>query len=119
MLIAIYFYLFIVVYSSYKMYLTIYFRCDTFNLFVNHLLTAQQNEVSKTSSMSLKNIRKKLGFAAVCTDITKRGAVPEKVSIHTGKMKTIKITLKEIQKREKKMGNIYSFLELYAVQRIQ
>ena len=43
------------------------------------------------------------GFAAVFTDITKRGALPEKNSIHTAKMMTvIKVSLKDIHKKENK-----------------
>ena len=50
---------------------------------------------------------RKIGFAAVFTDITKRGALPEESSIHTAKMTTNKVSLKEIhKKRRQKIGNI-------------
>ena len=37
---------------------------------------------------------KKVGFAAVFTDITRRGALPEKVSIHTAEITAIEVALK-------------------------
>ena len=50
----------------------------------------------------------KVGFAAVFTDITRRGALPENASIHTPKMNAIKVALKEIHKREDKRWLIYT-----------
>ena len=47
-----------------------------------------------------KGIEKKAGFAVVFGDITRRGALPEKVSFHIAEMTTIKIALNKIHKRE-------------------
>ena len=47
-------------------------------------------------------MRRKVGFAAVFTDITRREALPEVVFIHTAKMTAIKVALKEMHKREDK-----------------
>ena len=38
-----------------------------------------------------KTIGRKVGFAAIFTDITRREALPEEVSIHTAEMKVIKV----------------------------
>ena len=46
-----------------------------------------------------KNIRRKVGFEVVFTNITRRRAVSEKASIHTAGMTVIKLALKEIHKR--------------------
>ena len=53
----------------------------------------------------------KVNFAAVFTDITRKGALPE-VSIHIAKMTAIK---GDSQKRRQKMGNICRPSELYGV----
>ena len=45
----------------------------------------------KTNSYNMR--KKKVGFAAVFTDITKRGTLPKKTSIHTAKMTAKKIAL--------------------------
>ena len=37
---------------------------------------------------------RKEGFAAVFTDITRKGILPEESSIHTAKMTTIEVALK-------------------------
>ena len=50
---------------------------------------------------------KKVGFAAVFTYITRRGALLEDASIHTTEMATIKAAFKEIYKRENKIWVIY------------
>ena len=42
---------------------------------------------------------KKIGFATVFTDIIRRGVLPEEAFIHTDKMTSIKVALKEIHKR--------------------
>ena len=42
---------------------------------------------------------KKVGFASVFTDITRRGTLSEEATIHTAKMTEVKVTLKEIHKR--------------------
>ena len=44
-----------------------------------------------------KNTGKKVGFAAVFEDITRRGALPEDASIHTAETTAIKIAIREIQ----------------------
>ena len=43
-----------------------------------------------------KSIGRKVGFAAVFTDITTRGVLPKEASIHPGKITAIKVALKEI-----------------------
>ena len=43
-----------------------------------------------------------VGFAAIFTNITRRGALPKEASVHTTEMTAIKIALKEIHKRENK-----------------
>ena len=58
---------------------------------------------------------KKLDFATVFTDNTKRGALPE-VSIHTAKITAIKNSFKG---DPQKMGNIYRLSEFYAVHGIE
>ena len=45
---------------------------------------------------------KKVCFAAVFTNITRREALSKESTIHTAEMTTIKIALKEIHKREDK-----------------
>ena len=55
----------------------------------------------------MKNIGKKVGFAAVFTHYQKR-ALPKEALIHTVKITAIKIVLKEIQKREYKRWVIYT-----------
>ena len=52
--------------------------------------------------------KKNVGFAAVFTNITRRGALPEEAFIHTTKMTAIKIALKEIYKRKDKKLVIYT-----------
>ena len=47
-----------------------------------------------------KSTGRKIGFAAEFADITRRETLPEETSIHTAEMKAIKISMKEIQKRE-------------------
>ena len=56
----------------------------------------------KVYTDGLKNIGKKLGFAAGFTDIIRSMAFPEEASIHTTKMTAINIALIEIQNREDK-----------------
>ena len=46
-----------------------------------------------------KSMGKKIGFATVFTDIIRRGVLPEEAFIHTDKMTSIKVALKEIHKR--------------------
>ena len=52
---------------------------------------------------------RKVGFAAVFTDINRKGALPEESFIFTTKMIAIKVSLKEIQKREYKIWVIYTY----------
>ena len=47
---------------------------------------------------------RKVGFAAVFTNITKREFLPEEVSIHTAEMTGIKVALREIHKRDDSNG---------------
>ena len=49
-------------------------------------------------------MERNVGFTIVFTYITRREALPEKVSIHTDEMKALKIALKEANKREEKDG---------------
>ena len=44
-------------------------------------------------------MKRKVGFAAVFTDITSKGALSEDASTHTVKLTAIKLSLKEIHKR--------------------
>ena len=55
-----------------------------------------------------KSIGRKVGFAAVFADITRRGALPGEASIHTAEMTAIKIAMREIQKREDMRWVIYT-----------
>ena len=66
-----------------------------------------------------KSTGRKVGFAAVFTDITRRGAQPEEASIHTTEMTAIKIAMREIRERGDEMGNIYRLPELNASYREQ
>ena len=51
-----------------------------------------------------KSTGRKVGFAAVLVDITRRGALPEEAFIHTAEM----TAMREIQKREDKRWVIHS-----------
>ena len=53
-------------------------------------------------------MRRNVCFAVIFTDITSRGALPEKFSIHTAKMTSIKVALREIHKRENKRWILYT-----------
>ena len=55
-----------------------------------------------------KRTGRKVGYAAVFTDSTRIGALPEEASIHTAEMKVIKIARKEIKKREDIRWVIYT-----------
>ena len=64
--------------------------------------------LQKLNNLSYKtSFRKIVGFDTVVTDITRKRALPEEATIHTGKMTAIKIALKEIQKKEDKRWVIY------------
>ena len=59
-----------------------------------------------------KIMGKKVGFAAVFMNVIRRAALPEEASIHTTEMTAIKIALKEIHKRQDKMGNaVYIYFQ--------
>ena len=47
-----------------------------------------------------KSTGRKVDFAVVFEDITRRGALPENAPIHTAEMTAIKAPMREIQKRE-------------------
>ena len=64
----------------------------------------------KAYSERSKSTGRKVGFAAVFTDITKRGALPEETSIYIAEMKAIKKVMREIQKRENMRWVIYADL---------
>ena len=51
---------------------------------------------------------RKVGFATVFTNITRREALPEDTSFHTAEMTAIKIVMTEIQKREDIRWVIYT-----------
>ena len=62
-------------------------------------LTANKYENTKeVYTDGSKSMRKKVCFAAVFTDIIRRGALPEEASIYEAKTITIKISLKQIHK---------------------
>ena len=62
----------------------------------------------ETYTEESKSIGKKVGFAAVFFDITKRGALSEEVFICTAEMIAIKILSKEVNKIEDKRWVIYA-----------
>ena len=51
---------------------------------------------------------KKVGFAEVFADITRRRALPEETSIHTVEITAIKIAMRKIFKKENKRLVIYT-----------
>ena len=62
-----------------------------------------------------KSTERKVGFASVFEDITRRGALPEDTSIHTAEMSNER----DRKKRRHKMGNIYRLAEFNACHREQ
>ena len=66
-----------------------------------------------------KSIWKKVGFAAVILDTTRRGGLPEEAFIYKVKMTAIKVALKEIHKSEDNRLIIHKLSELYAVHKMQ
>ena len=48
-----------------------------------------------------KSTGREVRFAAVFTDITRRGALPEEASIHTAEMTAIETAMKEIKGRDR------------------
>ena len=55
---------------------------------------------------------KKVGFAAVLADITRRRVLPEEASIHITEMTATKTGKRQIQKREDMRWVIYILTEL-------
>ena len=74
--------------------------------FLQHKEKHKSNKEAFTDGS--KSIGRKVGFAAVFTDTTRRGALPEEASIHTAEMTAIKIAMKEIGKREDLRWVIYT-----------
>ena len=74
-----------------------------------HFLQHKSNKEAFTDGS--KSIGRKVGFAAVFTDTTRRGALPGEASIHTAEMTAMK--------RGFEMGYIYRFAELNASHREQ
>ena len=72
------------------------------------------------TQMSQKILERRQSFAAVFTNITRRGALSEEDQIHITKMTAIKIALKEIHKREDKRWVLYtnsqSFMHSHKIQ---
>ena len=61
----------------------------------------EENTVRKeVYTDGLKSTGRKVGFAVVFADITRRGALPGEASTHTAEMTAIKIAMREIQKKE-------------------
>ena len=69
-----------------------------------HFLQHKNNKEAYTDRS--KSTGSKVGFAAVLANITRGGALPEKASIHTAEM----TTMREIQKREDIRWVIYTDL---------
>ena len=69
-----------------------------------YFLQHKENHSNKKEAYTdgSKSTGRKVGFAAVFTDITRRGALPEEASIHT------------VEMRRHEMGNIYRFTEFNA-----
>ena len=86
--------------------------------FLQHKEKYKSNKKAFTDGS--KSVVRKVGFAAVITDTTRKWALPEEASIYTAVMTSIKIAMKEIGKREDfEMGYIYRFTELNASHREQ
>ena len=74
-------------------------------------MTARKTSYStRKVTVIAKNTGRKVGFAAVFADITIRGALPDEAFIHTAEMTTIKIAMREIEKREDMTCIIYTDL---------
>ena len=54
----------------------------------------------KNYTDKLKSTGRKVSYAAVFTDTTRRGALPEEAFIYTAEMTAIKAVMKEIKERE-------------------
>ena len=60
-----------------------------------HILQHKKTHLKKeTYTDRLKTIGKKVGFATIFTNTTRKGALPKKASIHTVKKTAIKMALK-------------------------
>ena len=55
-----------------------------------------------------KSTGRKVGFAAVFADITRRGTLPEETSIQTAEMIATKVAMKGVKKREDMRWVIYT-----------
>ena len=67
-----------------------------------------------------KSTDRKVGFAAVFEDITRRKSLPENTSIHTAEMIAIKKNNeRDTKKRKNEMGNIYTLADFNARHREQ
>ena len=75
--------------------------------------------MKETYTDESKSTGRKVGFAAVFTDITRRGSLPEEASIHKAEMTAIKIAMKEIREREERRWVLYILSELNASYREQ
>ena len=62
----------------------------------------------ETYTNGSKSTGRKVGFAAVFADITRRGAIPEEAPIHTAEMTAIKIAVREIHKKEDTRWVLYT-----------
>ena len=60
----------------------------------------RNTEVQGSLHRQIKEHRKKVGYAAIFTDSTRRGAFSEEASIHTAEMTVIKTAMKGIKERE-------------------
>ena len=83
--------------------------------FLQHKDKHRNNKEAYTDG--LKNMRKKLGFAAVFADIIKRGALHDEAPIYTAEM----TALRKIHNRQDKRWSIYPDLvsSLQAIEYIQ
>ena len=64
----------------------------------------------KANTDGSKSTGRKVGYAAVFTDTTRRGALPEEASIHTAEM----TAMKDKKERVHKMGHTYRLVEFNA-----
>ena len=71
----------------------------------NFILHKEKHKDMKEAYMDgSKSTGRKVGFAAVFTDITRRGTLPEEASIHTAEM----TAMKEIRVRDEMRWVIYT-----------
>ena len=79
------------------------------------LYKRKHKNTKETYTYEFKNIGKKVGFAAIFMDIIKRGTLPTEPPFTQSKWQQ----KNSIERDSQKMGNIYRFSELYAIQQIQ